>query len=213
VFAISADGTGFTTLHDFAQPPEAVRAVQCMDNTDCPYGSTCLTDSRGIQICVQTNDGSYPNGGLILANNTQYGTTSAGGYGIDGTVFALNTDGSGFRNLHCFDFASGAFNSDGVSPYGGLGLSGNRLYGTARVGGSSGNGTVFAVNIDGTGFTILHSFTQLIIPCLNGSCPSGYHCVSGICVPIPVCCPGGCGFGYCVYIGDRDGNLIDCYCA
>ena len=30
-------------------------------------------------------------------------------------------------------------------------------------GGSSGNGTVFAVNTDGTGFTNLHSFTALIL--------------------------------------------------
>ncbi len=33
------------------------------------------------------------------------------------------------------------------------------LYGTASSGGSSGNGTVFKVNIDGTGFTTLHSFS------------------------------------------------------
>ena len=33
---------------------------------------------------------------------------------------------------------------------------GRQLYG-----GSSGNGTVFAVNTDGTGFTNLHSFTAL----------------------------------------------------
>ena len=38
-------------------------------------------------------------------------------------------------------------------------LSGNTLYGTASSGGSSGDGTVFAVNTDGTGFTTLHSFT------------------------------------------------------
>lgn len=37
-------------------------------------------------------------------------------------------------------------------------LSGDTLYGTAPVGGSSSNGTVFKVNIDGTGFTVLHSF-------------------------------------------------------
>jgi uncharacterized repeat protein (TIGR03803 family) len=37
--------------------------------------------------------------------------------------------------------------------------SGNRLYGTAQQGGSSGYGAVFAVNTDGTGFTNLYSFT------------------------------------------------------
>ena len=46
-------------------------------------------------------------------------------------------------------------------PYGGLILSGNTLYGTAQYGGSSGNGTVFAVNTDGTGFTNLYSFTAI----------------------------------------------------
>ena len=49
--------------------------------------------------------------------------------------------------------------SDGANPRAGLILSGNTLYGTAVGGGSSGNGTVFAVNTDGTGFTNLHSFT------------------------------------------------------
>src|SRR5438093_1208527 len=50
-------------------------------------------------------------------------------------------------------------NSDGAGPGAGLLLSGNTLYGTASGGGSSGNGTVFAVNTDGTGFRTLHSFT------------------------------------------------------
>src|SRR5207245_11014916 len=48
--------------------------------------------------------------------------------------------------------------SGGVWPHGGLVLSGKTLYGTARGGGSSGSGTVFAVNTDATGFTNLHSF-------------------------------------------------------
>src|SRR5437870_699505 len=39
--------------------------------------------------------------------------------------------------------------SDGAQPFGGLVLAGNTLYGTAYVGGSSWNGTVFAVNTNG----------------------------------------------------------------
>ncbi len=56
--------------------------------------------------------------------------------------------------LHSF-----AGDNDGANPYDGLiqGTDG-RLYGTASAGGLNDNGTVFAVNPDGTGFTLLHSF-------------------------------------------------------
>ena len=89
------------------------------------------------------------------------GRRSCGGSSGNGTVFAVNTDGTGFTNLHSFTAKSGlaSTNSDGAYPSAGLILSGNTLYGTANGGGSSGNGTVFAVNTDGTGFTNLHSFT------------------------------------------------------
>jgi uncharacterized repeat protein (TIGR03803 family) len=54
--------------------------------------------------------------------------------------------------------------ADGGRPiYGGLLLSSNRLYGTAAHGGDSDLGTVFAVNVDGTGFT-LQSSTNLDSP-------------------------------------------------
>ena len=112
-------------------------------------------------------DGTQPSAGLILSGNTLYGTAEQGGNLVGptfGTVFALKTDGTGITNLH--DFAassinsSGVFtNSDGGRPKAGLLLSGNVLYGTASIGGSSGAGTVFAVNTNGTGFTNLHSFT------------------------------------------------------
>jgi len=61
-----------------------------------------------------------------------------------------------FTVLHSFIAVS-----DGASPYAGLitNLLGNTLYGTTGYGGSSGQGTVFKVNMDGTGFTNLHSFT------------------------------------------------------
>jgi len=58
-----------------------------------------------------------------------------------------------FTSLHSFTGGSG-----GANPCGGLVLSGTTLYGAASTAGSGGNGAIFAVNIDGSGFTNLYSF-------------------------------------------------------
>jgi uncharacterized repeat protein (TIGR03803 family) len=78
-------------------------------------------------------------------------TKSGGSDG--GTVFKINTDGTGFAVLH--SFAGG----DGVMPLAGLTLSGSTLFGTTRGGGRNFAGTVFKMNTDGTGFAVLHHFT------------------------------------------------------
>ena len=132
VFAVNPDGTGFTNLHSF----------------------TALNNNTN-------SDGANPYASLIVSSNILYGTAFGGGSSGKGTVFAVNTDGTGFTNLHIFTALSSNTNSDGANPYAGLILSSNALYGTAEYGGSSGNGTVFAVNTDGTGFTNLHSFTTI----------------------------------------------------
>jgi uncharacterized repeat protein (TIGR03803 family) len=107
------------------------------------------------QTFVSVNfDGANPIGDLVLSNNILYGTAAAGGSSGAGTVFAINTDGTGFSVLHSFTGGS-----DGAYPSAGLVLLGNTLYSTAHSGGDSGYGTLFAVNTDGTGFTNLYSFT------------------------------------------------------
>src|SRR5439155_15426133 len=103
------------------------------------------------------SDGGLPYAGLILSGNTLYGTAENGGSAHAGTVFALNTNGTGFTTLH--SFIGSTAGREGARPHAGLILSGDTLYGTANIGGSSGAGTVFAVNTDGTGFTTLYSFT------------------------------------------------------
>src|SRR5437868_4827840 len=70
------------------------------------------------------SDGGGPLASLILSSNTLYGTASGGGNGGYGTVFAVNTDGTGFTNLHSFTGGSG-----GYRPSGGLVLLSNTLYG------------------------------------------------------------------------------------
>jgi hypothetical protein len=57
-------------------------------------------------------------------------------------VFAVNTDGTGFTNLYTFSTPDGGTygdNGDGAYPQAGLILSGSTLYGTAEIGGASGN--------------------------------------------------------------------------
>jgi uncharacterized repeat protein (TIGR03803 family) len=92
-----------------------------------------------------------------------YGTAGTGGSAGNGTVFAINKDGTGLTNLHSFAAGVGYFpaitNSDGTYPAPQLILSGNILYGTALYGGRSGSGALFAINTDGTGFTNLYSFS------------------------------------------------------
>jgi uncharacterized repeat protein (TIGR03803 family) len=123
-------------------------------------------------IFFTTNsDGAKPIVGLILSGNTLYGTADLGGSSGDGTVFKVNTDGSGFTTLYSFTATdpNTATNSDGANPQASLALSGNTLYGTACSGGSYccstvngtcwGCGTVFSVNILGGFFTNLHNFT------------------------------------------------------
>jgi uncharacterized repeat protein (TIGR03803 family) len=100
-------------------------------------------------------DGASPAAGLVLSGNTLYGTTSAGGVTGYGTVFQVNTDGSGFSTLYTFTNGT-----DGATPKGPLLLAGGMLYGTASAGGYSSNGTVFSFNIGGSNFSTLYTFTN-----------------------------------------------------
>jgi len=107
---------------------------------------------------IGTN-GSDPWGTPIISGNTLYGSTPSGGQFMNGNVFRINLDGSGFTNLYSFTPNGGA-NMDGTHPYNynGLVLSGNTLYGTATGNGPGGQGTVFRVNTDGSSFAVLYSF-------------------------------------------------------
>ncbi|MGD0260615.1 MAG: choice-of-anchor tandem repeat GloVer-containing protein [Verrucomicrobiota bacterium] len=154
VFAVNTNGTGFTNLYNLTAPPG-------FSSSDSSPSST-------------NSDGAYPDGTMTLSGNTLYGTAYFGGSAGAGTVFAVNTNGTGFTNLHSFAAGSGSFpqnytNSDGACPEAGLVISGNTLYGTTEKGGSSGLGAVFKVNSNGTGFTNLHSFTGGT----NGAVPEG----------------------------------------
>ena len=172
VFRVNTSGTGFTLLHIFFGNMDGNRPVAGLVlSSNVLYGATMgdFISNDGDVFTINfdgtdfTNlqnfgyrDGAFPKSGLLLSGNSLYGTTAFGGNSFGGTVYAVNTDGTFFTNL--YNFSGG---SDGAAPLGGLVLLGDTLYGTVSAGGDSGNGAVFAIKTDGTGFTNLHNFTAL----------------------------------------------------
>jgi len=199
VFNLRSDGSAFGYLYVFsgsdgAHPsgPLSV-SVNPLDGTTTLYGTTAAGGDfgHGTVFSLTTYgafttlhpflglDGARPSG-LILSGNTLYGMTTVGGSFGGGTIYAITTDGTGFTTLYHFGPATnsnggGAFtNADGAYPNAGLTLSGNTLFGTTSIGGSAGQGTLFKVGVDGTGFAVLHAFTALVTGTnSDGSTPGG----------------------------------------
>jgi uncharacterized repeat protein (TIGR03803 family) len=128
LFSLKTDGTGFTTLYTFSP-------------------------SANDQNFTSTNSDGVAPSDLIVSGQTLYGTAFSGGTNGDGTLFALNTNGSGFTVLHRFG------GSDGANPNAGLLLAGNTFYGSTQHGGANGNGTLFSASPDGNSFSNLYTFS------------------------------------------------------
>src|ERR1700722_20180243 len=89
-----------------------------------------------------------------------------------GLVFASHVTAQTFSNLYSFSagtnnptggvgFTAAVSNYDGAYPACTLILVSNKLYGTCATGGSNQNGTLFAIGLDGTGFTNLYTFSAV----------------------------------------------------
>lgn len=172
VFKMKPDGSACSNLHTFssyAGNGNGPNAGLVLSGSTL-YGTTVLGGSgKGVVFRVNTNgtaytnihlfaggtaDGSSPNGALTLAAGKLYGMTQRGGASNLGTVFFLNTDGTGYTTLHMF--AGGS--AEGANPTGELLPHGTSLYGMTAQGGEANLGVVFRLNTDGTGYTNLHSF-------------------------------------------------------
>ena len=134
LFQINPDGIGYSIVHSF---------------TGLSFANVLLGGS------ANPNDGAYPSGTPLLIGSTIYGMTQGGGTNGTGSIFEINTDGSGLQVLHSFGAGFGP--TDGYSPYGGLVTDGTHLYGMTY---SSmyGRGSIFTIGKDGNGFTILYNF-------------------------------------------------------
>ena len=186
VFRMDTNGAGYTMLHVFTNTPDGANpyASLVLSGTNL-YGTTYSggLNGRGMVFKLATNGTSFavlcnfsnapeaasPYGKLVLVSNVLYGTTSSGGSaGSAGTIFKLATNGTGYAVLHNFTGPTApASNSDGGSPKAGLSYNAGLLYGDTSGGGSGDGGTVFQMNLNGTGFAVLKHLTNAV----DGSIP------------------------------------------
>ena len=180
LFSVGTNGSGFQNLLSFsgtsgAYPGDQPFAGLTLSGTTL-YGATAFGGSGGYgnlfgvgvngsgfqNLLTFTGSGGAfpgynPDCSLTLSGTTLYGTTSQGGSGYMGNIFSVGTNGTGFQNLLSFTGTGGAY--PGMDSEGTLTLSGTTLYGMACNGGSNGDGTVFSVGVNGSGFHNLLSFT------------------------------------------------------
>lgn len=170
VFSITTNGTQAATLHNFGGSPDgAWPEAGLVLNNGVLYGTTYSGGSAGYGtvFAITTNgtgysilynftndfDGANPQSELLWCQGALYGTAGAGGSVGQGTVYKINTDGTGYTVLRSFTNTP-----DGANPQAGLTLVGTTFYGTTYYGGTAGLGTIFQMNIDGTGYTVIRSF-------------------------------------------------------
>ena len=177
IYKINTDGGGFQLLHSFGGGggPSDGYFPQCSlvtDGTNLFGMATTSQLGSGTIFRIGTNgfgyttlhnfgpgvnDGASPQGSLTVSGGSLYGMTQMGGSLSSGTLFEINTDGSGFHLVHSFT----GLTTDGAYPYGSVIISNTTLFGMTSAGGSNGVGTVFKVDASGSGFQILHNFSTV----------------------------------------------------
>ena len=87
-----------------------------------------------------------------ISVNKIFGVMRFGGTNGTGTIFSINTDGTGFTVHHHFEDASGAEPESMLVHFDG------KLFGTTVRGGNFGFGVLYAINEDGSNYRVLRHF-------------------------------------------------------
>lgn len=187
IFKVRTNGTGFAVLKVFSPAmADGFGPVGGLTLSDgMLYGTTdAIYDqqpSQTAQGCVfrlnpdgtgytllkvfdynHRADGTFPRTDLTLAGGTLFGTTVYDGTAGNGTVFRINPDGAGFASVYSFTNGNG-----GAMPVTRVQVSGNTIYGTTiypAAGGTVGDGRIYKVNTDGSGFAVLKEFLNEGVP-------------------------------------------------
>jgi uncharacterized repeat protein (TIGR03803 family) len=183
LFGLRQDGSFYRVFYQFTMSTGAnPTGFLIQDSAALLYGTTTgggsstngtifQVDPDGISHSLlhsyeaTCDRGAVPAGALLLASDgALYGLTRDGGMGIygpasgQGTLFKLEYR-AGSPDQHTLLWSFSRAGGDGVDPQFGLvEPADGRLYGVTTAGGAFGQGTVFGLNKNGTGYEIIKQF-------------------------------------------------------
>lgn len=146
----------YTKLLDFV-PAFGVNPVSGLVlNGTTLYGMTFIGDhagdlfkininGTGLQSITLLENGGLDNGPAIFQNGNLYVTDVGGEHG--GAVMKASSTEDTHSVIHSFTSVA--------APVGSLAISGNVLYGVTELDGANKSGTIYKLNTDGTGFTVI----------------------------------------------------------
>lgn len=192
IFKIKPDNTGYSKLLDFDNSTKGAYPKGSLAfSTDFSFLFGMTTDyglnGRGTIFKIKTDGTGYvklldndvgtngpnPEGTPLVIGLSIYGVKSGLGAGSapfpPGTIFKINTDGTGYSKLFSFEI-------EGNSPSGSLYSDGTFQYGMTSKGGRLDYGTIFKIKPDGTGYIRLLDFDDV----LKGSYPKGSLISDGV---------------------------------
>lgn len=170
VYSMNENGSGFFKVHEFADNEGYEPSGKLLEASDgklygvCHYGGATNTgtiyrvDKNGNNFQVIYDfqnfaEGYRPRGHLVEdENGVLYGVVSQAG-GDLGAVYRINKNGTGYTVLTTLPTSSIH------SPFAGLYLHGEYLYGTCTYGGPENKGGVFRIKRNGDHFQVLHVFS------------------------------------------------------
>lgn len=131
VYRVAPDGSGYTMIFSF-------------------------------NVGIFSANGGAPNSLIQGRDGKLYGTARGGplaGGGTGGVVFTLRTDGTGFTVLKAFgNLSTPTVIHDPQSPL--VHASDGYLYGATRFGGPNGDGVLYRLQTDGSGFQVIYAFSD-----------------------------------------------------
>jgi len=193
LYQSNLDGSSIEVLHQFGSGADANAPTYALTvDGEFLYGTSAYggTQSAGTvfqaslsgDISLLHNFGgpgilepTQPRAGVVIDNGVLYGTTYFGGALGSGVVFRSDLDGSDFQVLHAFGAANNAAN-----PGANLVVVDSTIFGTTQAGSALSEGTLFSMNLDGTGYQVLHVFAPVSAhDPLNGSSPGNLQYQNG----------------------------------
>ncbi|MGD0743893.1 MAG: choice-of-anchor tandem repeat GloVer-containing protein, partial [Verrucomicrobiota bacterium] len=186
VFRVDINGNNFTNLYSFSGDDGSASIGELVLSGSTLYGTTSMGGAGGIPygtiFKINTDGGGFgtvvnfdwsngrgPTGGAVLSGGVLYGVTGLGGTGNsglgNGVVYSVTTDGTGLTAQVVFADFNGA-----ATPGTGLMLAGSTLFGSTLFGGAPGEGTLFEIGTNGSGYAQVHEFS---IADNNGANPDG----------------------------------------